>query len=350
MRERMLFKEKFKAVAATAEPEAEETPAPPARDSPSASSARRDDDPEKRRRTIFVGNVPSSLTKKALRKLFGQFGAIESTRFRSQPLNLENKMPYQDTALTRRIAAVKGLVHSERTQKAYVVYKTAEDAEKALQLNMTKVGDKHIMVDFAGTKSSSKEGAAVQYDPTMSVFLGNLPIDVEEEDIITFFDQADHVPQVQSQIKAVRVVHDKATGLGKGFGYVLFKTKSAAKAALALKGEDLKGREVRIMKVKAGGGGGGDASKPGSGGGEGKRKKLGAFKRRKSGSGAKNGAPAWQGMKAKAKIGKTQGAKGKAKGGKALSEIIKKAAAKPTAKNKKKREAKAKAGASKGKK
>ena len=152
------------------------------------ASASVDDSPEKRQRTVFVGNVPSSATKKTLKRLFGQFGPIESVRFRSQPLDLQNKMPYHDTALTRRIAAVKGLTQSDRTQKAYVVFKAAEHAEKAMGLNMTELDGKHIMVDFAGAKSSNKDGAAVQYDPTMSVFLGNLPLDVEEEKIIEFFN------------------------------------------------------------------------------------------------------------------------------------------------------------------
>ena len=208
------------------------------------ASASVDDSPEKRQRTVFVGNVPSSATKKTLKRLFGQFGPIESVRFRSQPLDLQNKMPYHDTALTRRIAAVKGLTQSDRTQKAYVVFKAAEHAEKAMGLNMTELDGKHIMVDFAGAKSSNKDGAAVQYDPTMSVFLGNLPLDVEEEKIIEFFNSADQFPQVQNQIEAVRVVHDKATGLGKGFGYVLFKNKNAAKCALSLSDELLQERRV----------------------------------------------------------------------------------------------------------
>ncbi|QDZ18108.1 RNA-binding protein [Chloropicon primus] len=293
------------------------------------ASTSRDDLPEKRERTIFVGNVPSTITKKALKKVFSECGSIESVRFRSQPLNLENKMPYHDTALTRRIAAVKGMVQAERTQKAYVVFKAAEGAEKALQLNMTKVGDKHIMVDFAGAKSTNMDGAPVQYDPTMSVFLGNLPVDVEEEEVITFFHGADHVPQVQGEIDAVRVVHDRSTGLGKGFGYVLFKTKNAAKAAMQLNGEKLKEREVRVMKVKAqsGGKGGGNPSK------DDKRTKLGAFKRRKGGSKAKGKAAPWQGMKAKSKITKKT-APGKKD--KLLSSKVKKHTAKSTTRKMKK--------------
>ena len=307
------------------------------------ASASVDDSPEKHQRTVFVGNVPSSATKKTLKRLFGQFGPIESVRFRSQPLDLQNKMPYHDTALTRRIAAVKGLTQSDRTQKAYVVFKAAEHAEKAMGLNMTELDGKHIMVDFAGAKSSNKDGAAVQYDPTMSVFLGNLPLDVEEEKIIEFFNSADQFPQVQNQIEAVRVVHDKATGLGKGFGYVLFKNKNAAKCALSLSDELLQERRVRIMKVKANpvptkmAAGGSGGSRPAAGK-EDKRKKLSAFTRRqvagaKAGKG--KGAPSWQGMRVKGKIGKAQATGGKDK--KLLSQMIAKHQQKKTTKNMKKK-------------
>ena len=146
-------------------------------------------------------------------------------------------------------------------------------------------------------------------------------MDVEEEKIIEFFNSADQFPQVQNQIEAVRVVHDKATGLGKGFGYVLFKNKNAAKCALSLSDELLQERRVRIMKVKANpvptkmAAGGSGGSRPAAGN-EDKRKKLSAFTRRqvagaKAGKG--KGAPSWQGMRVKGKIGKAQATGGKDK-------------------------------------
>ena len=310
--------------------------------SSSASSPRKsrhsskDDAPEKRQRTLFVGNVSSAVTKKALKRIFGEFGSVESVRFRSQPLNLEEKMPYQDTALTRRIAAVKGLVNAERTQKAYVVFKEEESAKKALALNMTKVEGKHIMVDFAGEKSTSRGGSSVQYDPAMSVFLGNLAVDVEEEEIIELFDSANHLPQIQGEIEAVRVVHDKSTGLGKGIGYVLFKTKKAAKAALELNGEKLKDRALRVMKVQskpAPLSNKDDSKNDGNVSREEKRRRVNAFNRRTASKGSGGGnTPSWQGMKTKAKAGNNQNM-GRRKDKQLLSEMIKKHTIKSTTKN-----------------
>ena len=41
-------------------------------------------DPEKEKRTIFVGNIPIGVKKgKALKKVFGDCGTIESIRYRS---------------------------------------------------------------------------------------------------------------------------------------------------------------------------------------------------------------------------------------------------------------------------
>jgi nucleolar protein 12 len=213
---------------------------------------------------------------------------------------------------------------------------------------MTKVQDKHVMVDFAGVKrgSSSRKGddynasGSVQYEPSMSVFLGNLPLDVEEEEIITLFNEADHLPQVQGEVDAVRVVHDKATGLGKGFGYVLFKSTKAAKAALDLNGHKVKDREVRVMKVNPPNELSKNANKTatgGSGSKKDKRNKLSAFQRRSSNKdgGKPGGKPSWQGMKAKSKIGKAATAKDSKnkKKNPLLSKMVKKHTIKSTTKN-----------------
>ncbi len=48
----------------------------------------------------------------------------------------------------------------------------------------------------------------------------------------------------------MRVVRDKATNLGKGFGYVMFRDKGAVKAAVALDGLKLRGRKLRVARVR----------------------------------------------------------------------------------------------------
>ena len=54
------------------------------------------------------------------------------------------------------------------------------------------------------------------HDHKRSVFVGNLPFDVQDEDLYTHFARC-------GDIEFVRVVRDKKTNIGKGFGYVQFK-------------------------------------------------------------------------------------------------------------------------------
>jgi len=54
------------------------------------------------------------------------------------------------------------------------------------------------------------------HDHKRSVFVGNLPFDVQDEDLYTHFARC-------GEIEFVRAVRDKKTNVGKGFGYVQFK-------------------------------------------------------------------------------------------------------------------------------
>jgi nucleolar protein 12 len=47
------------------------------------------------------------------------------------------------------------------------------------------------------------------------VFVGNLPFDVQDEELYTHFERC-------GEIEFVRIVRDKKTNIGKGFGYVQF--------------------------------------------------------------------------------------------------------------------------------
>ncbi len=50
-------------------------------------------------------------------------------------------------------------------------------------------------------------------------------------------------------ITSVRVVRDRSTGVGKGFGYVAFAEESAAaKAAGEMNGSELAGRPIRVQR------------------------------------------------------------------------------------------------------
>ncbi|XP_009949981.1 PREDICTED: RNA-binding protein 34, partial [Leptosomus discolor] len=179
------------------------------------------------RRTVFVGNLPVSCTVKELKSLFKEYGQIKSIRFRSL-------VPAEDTS-SKKLAAIKHKVHpNAKFINAYVVFKEEGDATKALNKNGTEIANGfHIRVDIA-----SKSGS---HDNKRSVFLGNLSYDISDDAVREHFS-------VCGDVVGVRVVRDRKTGLGKGFGYVLFENTDAVHLALKLHESVLLGRKIRVKR------------------------------------------------------------------------------------------------------
>ncbi|XP_014805973.1 PREDICTED: RNA-binding protein 34 [Calidris pugnax] len=179
------------------------------------------------RRTVFVGNLPVSCTVQELRSLFKEYGQIKSIRFRSL-------VPAEDV-LSKKLAAIKHKVHpNAKFINAYVVFKKECDAIKALNENGREFASGfHIRVDIASKTSS--------HDNKRSVFLGNLSYDISDDSVREHFS-------VCGDVVAVRIVRDRRTGLGKGFGYVLFENTDAVHLALKLNDSVLMGRKIRVKR------------------------------------------------------------------------------------------------------
>eukprot|EP00051_Salpingoeca_urceolata_P013124 m.164072 g.164072 ORF g.164072 m.164072 type:complete len:255 (+) comp17705_c0_seq3:1220-1984(+) len=107
---------------------------------------------------------------------------------------------------------------------AYIVFLDKESAEAATASNQTEFMGHHLRVDLAA--SSGK------FDPKKSVFVGNLPFDATEEQVIEFFSEC-------GSVQAVRIVRDKSTSIGKGFCYVLFANRSDVSLAITKNGSKL---------------------------------------------------------------------------------------------------------------
>ncbi|KAL4854740.1 RNA-binding protein 34 [Chlorella vulgaris] len=278
-------KTKQKAAAAPAAPAASAPDTAPAAApaavpaSAAAPAAKPDPDaPDERLpRTLFVGNLPATVSRKALTQLFSPCGPVESVRLRSLPLK-KGADPEKPSKVPRRGAIASGAIDPDHSAHAYVVFAQEEAVEAALALNMTQFKGHHIRVDRATAKAAK---GAVQFDPQRSLFVGNLALDVEDEELIQLFGVA--------EVEAVRVVRDAKSGEGKGVAFVLFRTQEGSKAAMKQRGVELKNRPLRITRVKrtdgAGGGGKqawqqGQAASGGGGGGGGESKPA---KKRKSG-------------------------------------------------------------------
>ncbi|NXF05252.1 RBM34 protein, partial [Smithornis capensis] len=180
------------------------------------------------RRTVFVGNLPVNCTVQVLKSLFKKYGQIQSIRFRSL-------IPAEDT-ISKKLAAIKHKVHpNAKFVNAYVVFKEECDAQKALKENGTEIASGfHIRVDTASKTTS--------HDNKRSVFLGNVPYDIHDDAVREHF-------HVCGDVVAVRIVRDRKTGLGKGFGYVLFENTDAVHLALKLNNSVLMGRKIRVQRI-----------------------------------------------------------------------------------------------------
>ncbi|XP_019745241.1 RNA-binding protein 34 [Hippocampus comes] len=161
--------------------------------------------------------------------MFRADGAVESIRFRS--------LVREDPAVSRRVAAIKRQAHpSARSINAYVVFKEPQGVAKALWWNGAEIEkDFIIRVDRVSSK------AAESHDHKRSIFVGNLNFELKELALRRHFEQC-------GVVEAVRLVRDHNTGLGKGFGYVLFESCDSVQLALKLDGSKVEGRAIRVRR------------------------------------------------------------------------------------------------------
>ena len=179
-------------------------------------------------RTVFVGNLPTTCTKKQLRQMFRQYGHVETLRIRSMQV-AEGSLPVKVAKRTHK--QIGG-----RNFNAYIVFSSEEDAEEAIALNGTLVEGRHIRVDLAGRSR--------EHSHQRSVFVGNLPFSADEEALRVVFSGC-------GEVEGVRIVRDTKTGAGKGFGFVTFREKSGVVFALKRSNKvELEGRKLRVFKSR----------------------------------------------------------------------------------------------------
>jgi nucleolar protein 12 len=183
-------------------------------------------------RTVFVGNIPSTSTRKQILRIFKTCGKVESVRLRSLQIK-EGKLP-------KKVAARRHKqLTEESTVNAYVVFSSEEEAEKSLKLNGTLLNGRHLRVDLVAKKESTK-----LKETHLSIFVGNLPFTADEEKLRSCFSDC-------GDVKSVRIIRDAKTGIGKGFGFVTFSDKSGVMFAMKQNRKiELDGRKLRVFKSK----------------------------------------------------------------------------------------------------
>ena len=188
---------------------------------------------DKDQRTVFVGNVASSVMTSApeqneLRRAFSVFGPIESIRFRSIAF----------AGKTSRKAAFieKNLREDRDSVNAYIVFQSTAAAQESTSLNATVLFRKHIRVDSVSHPS--------KHETKRSVFVGSLAFDANEEDMWRHFSHC-------GEMDFIRIIRDKKTNVGEGFAYVQFSDIASVDKALLLDAQKMGSRKLRVTRVKA---------------------------------------------------------------------------------------------------
>jgi nucleolar protein 12 len=212
-------------------------------------------------RTVFVGNLPATCTRKQLKHLFSDCGSIHSTRIRCIPLPAAEtastiKLPpalagqqqvYKkvlintSTSSSTGTAVKKDAVAPSSSVVGYVVFVDAASVEPALRKHNCLISDttlellpasssgkgvRHLRVDRVGGETQLR-------DAQRTVFLGNLPYRTDEESLHQHVQQHMAVQDNSDEIiESIRIVRDKETYLCKGFAYVLFTSSQYVPLAL----------------------------------------------------------------------------------------------------------------------
>lgn len=202
---------------------------------------------EEETRTVFVGNLPADITRRALAGIFKPCGDVASSRLRSVAVAGIKLPPEQagNQKLMRQVCAnTKKLLADAPKNKCaqgYVVFKSVESVEKALKLNNTTHQSHTIRVDHASPT----------IDPGHSVFVGNLPYGANEETLREHFEQklseGDFNEADGDAISGVRIIRDNETQKCKGFGYVILRDATLVPLALQLHDTKYMKRELRVM-------------------------------------------------------------------------------------------------------
>ena len=75
------------------------------------------------------------------------------------------------------------------------------------------------------------------------LYVGNLPFTVTEEAVRNLF--APH-----GTVEKISLINDRETGRPRGFGFVEMSNSDASRAMLALNGQDLEGRALKINEAQ----------------------------------------------------------------------------------------------------
>ncbi|PGH01534.1 hypothetical protein AJ79_07881 [Helicocarpus griseus UAMH5409] len=162
--------------------------------------------------TLFVANFPPTADEAYVRDLFTPYGEIVDIRFPSLKYNTHRRF-------------------------CYVQFQTSSAAHAATELNDKQVGSNlPLVVKISDpTKRQDRTGPM---EEGREIHVSNLDWKVKEDDLRELFAK-------YGEVETARIP-TKANGGSKGFGFVVFKTKELAEAALAVNEQEFRGRPIHV--------------------------------------------------------------------------------------------------------
>nr|ABF60862.1 GRSF [Lilium longiflorum] len=172
--------------------------------------------PSRRRQAkLFVGNIPYDDSEK-LANLFDKAGVVE----------------------------VAEVIYNRETDQSrgfgFVTMSTVEEAERAVEmLHRYDINGRNLTVNKAAPRGSRPERPR-ESDPSLRVYVGNLPWQVDDSRLEQLFSE-------HGKVIDARVVYDRQSGRSRGFGFVTLATREEVDDAIAaLDGQSLEGRALRV--------------------------------------------------------------------------------------------------------
>ena len=151
-------------------------------------------------RVVIIKNLPIKIKRKTISRVFSKFGKVDAVWLRCAAL--------PDAAMPKKVAVIKQDFHPDRKSiAAFVRFLEKESAVKATSFSGTEFKNHHVTVRLVSEDVKQELGKAI--------FVGNLPFDAEDEGLFLHFQEC-------GSIRDIRIVRDRVTGLGMGFGYVNF--------------------------------------------------------------------------------------------------------------------------------
>ncbi|KAG1692727.1 hypothetical protein DVH05_025204 [Phytophthora capsici] len=191
----------------------------------------------KNRRTIFVGNVSLDATPKDIKKHFSVCGKVENVRLRNLPVAGCAVSDHGNQKLMMKVCAIKKILTTAKDNcNAYVTFVEESSVDAALKLNGTTLVLKKIRV----TRSEPV------LDARRSIFVGNVPFKCTDDAMMQFFTKRLRTEEEPEPVESVRLIRDRESDLGKGFGYLLLKSPALVAKTLALKNLKMETRELRV--------------------------------------------------------------------------------------------------------